>query len=60
MVNLWDLWRGEWRNAKPSARARLNFGLVVLLVAVAVFGVASALKAPDQPAPETPAAQTTR
>jgi L-rhamnose-H+ transport protein len=50
--NLWGLWRGEWRNANPSARARLNFGLAVLLLAVAVFGAASALKAPDQPSSE--------
>jgi L-rhamnose-H+ transport protein len=42
--NLWGLWRGEWRTAQPSARKRLNVGLVVLFAAVAVFGIASALK----------------
>ncbi len=38
----------------------LNLGLVVLLVAVAVFGAASALKAPDQPMSETPAVQISK
>jgi L-rhamnose-H+ transport protein len=42
--NLWGLWRGEWRNASPSARVRLSLGLAVLLLAVAVFGAASSLK----------------
>ncbi len=41
--NVWGLWRGEWRGASPRARAGLNLGLVVLLGAVAVFGVASAI-----------------
>jgi L-rhamnose-H+ transport protein len=42
--NLWGLWRGEWRRAEPPARGRLNVGLGVLLLAMAVFGLASALK----------------
>jgi L-rhamnose-H+ transport protein len=42
--NLWGLWRGEWRTAKASARRQLNLGLAVLLAAVAIFGIASALK----------------
>jgi L-rhamnose-H+ transport protein len=41
--NLWGLWRGEWRGANRRARTRLSLGLVVLLAAMAVFGVASAL-----------------
>jgi L-rhamnose-H+ transport protein len=40
--NLWGLWRGEWRNAGASARGRLNRGLLVLLAAVVIFGLASA------------------
>jgi L-rhamnose-H+ transport protein len=32
--NLWGLWRGEWRDARVSARRLLNAGLLVLIVAV--------------------------
>ena len=42
--NLWGLWRGEWRSASLQSRTQLNLGLAVLLLAVVVFGVASALK----------------
>jgi hypothetical protein len=42
--NLWGLWRGEWRTAEAAARRRLNLGLGVLILAVAVFGIASAMK----------------
>jgi L-rhamnose-H+ transport protein len=42
--NLWGLWRGEWAGATPEARKRLNLGLGVLIVAVALFGWSSALK----------------
>jgi len=31
---LWGLWRGEWRDAPPSARRLLNRGLLVLIIAV--------------------------
>jgi len=34
--NLWGIWRGEWRDAPGSARALLNKGLLVLIVAVIV------------------------
>lgn len=42
--NLCGLWRGEWSGAPPAARRRLNLGLLLLLAAVAVFGLSSALK----------------
>jgi L-rhamnose-H+ transport protein len=42
--NVVGLARGEWRGASPKARARLNLGLVVLLAAMAIFGLASALQ----------------
>jgi L-rhamnose-H+ transport protein len=34
MGYLWGLWRGEWRDAPPSARRLLNQGLVILIIAV--------------------------
>jgi L-rhamnose-H+ transport protein len=42
--NLWGLWRGEWRGADPRARAGLNRGLVVLILAMAIFGLAGAVR----------------
>jgi L-rhamnose-H+ transport protein len=42
--NLWGLWRGEWAGARAEARKRLNLGLAVLIVAVALFGWSSAIK----------------
>ena len=41
--NLWGIWRGEWASAPGAARRMLNWGLAVLLVAIAIFGVSSAL-----------------
>ncbi len=32
--NLWGIWRGEWKDASPSARALLNWGLVILVFAI--------------------------
>lgn len=37
--NLWGLWRGEWKGAPASARRTLNFGLLVLIVAVVVVAL---------------------
>jgi L-rhamnose-H+ transport protein len=34
MGYLWGLWRGEWRDAPPSARRLLNQGLLILIIAV--------------------------
>lgn len=34
MGYVWGLWRGEWRDAPPSARRLLNQGLLVLIIAV--------------------------
>ncbi len=42
--NLWGLWRGEWKSASPSARARLSRGLLVILGALVLFGLGSALR----------------
>lgn len=41
--NLWGLWRGEWRLAPLRARSQLNVGLIVVLIAVALFGLGSAV-----------------
>jgi len=32
--NMWGLWRGEWKGSPVAARAVLNRGLVVLIIAV--------------------------
>jgi L-rhamnose-H+ transport protein len=42
--NLWGLRRGEWTGAPAAARQRLNFGLLLLLLAVVCFGLSSAAK----------------
>jgi drug/metabolite transporter (DMT)-like permease len=42
--NLWGLRRGEWKGAPPAARQRLNWGLLLLLLAVICFGLSSAAK----------------
>ena len=42
--NLWGIWRGEWAGARPKARSQLNLGMAVVLVAVVVFGLGSALR----------------
>ena len=41
--NLWGISRGEWRSARPDARAQLNRGLIVVLVAVALFALSGAM-----------------
>jgi L-rhamnose-H+ transport protein len=41
--NLWGLWKGEWKGAPASARSLLNWGLVVLLIAVIVIAVSNSL-----------------
>ncbi len=42
--NLWGLRRGEWTGAPAAARRRLNYGLLLLLVAVVCFGLSSAAR----------------
>jgi L-rhamnose-H+ transport protein len=42
--NLWGLSRGEWTDASPTARRGLNRGLVVVLAAVLLFGLGSAIR----------------
>jgi L-rhamnose-H+ transport protein len=42
--NLWGLGRGEWAAAPETARRQLKLGLGVLLGAMVLFGIASALK----------------
>lgn len=39
--NLWGLWRGEWHGAPTSARRLLNFGLLILIVAVVVVALSN-------------------
>jgi L-rhamnose-H+ transport protein len=41
--NLWGISRGEWRSARPNARAKLNRGLIVILIAVALFALSSSM-----------------
>ncbi|HNW59615.1 MAG TPA: L-rhamnose/proton symporter RhaT [bacterium] len=41
--NLWGLWRGEWKGAQSSARALLNLGLLVLLLAIITIAVSNTL-----------------
>lgn len=42
--NLWGLRRGEWSGASTTARQRLNWGLLLLLLAVVCFGLSSAAR----------------
>jgi L-rhamnose-H+ transport protein len=39
--NLWGLWRGEWKDAPPSARRMLNLGLLVLIAAVVTVALSN-------------------
>lgn len=39
--NLWGLWRGEWEGAPDTARRLLNYGLLVLIAAVAVVALSN-------------------
>ena len=39
--NLWGLWKGEWKGAPKSARALLNWGLLVLIIAVIVVALSN-------------------
>ena len=38
---LWGLWRGEWRDAPPSARRLLNQGLLILIIAVIIIALSN-------------------
>jgi len=41
--NLWGLWRGEWKSAPKSAQSLLNWGLIVLLIAVVTIAVSNSI-----------------
>jgi L-rhamnose-H+ transport protein len=41
--NLWGIWRGEWKVASQQARALLNYGLIVILIAVIIVAMSSIL-----------------
>jgi len=41
--NLWGIWRGEWKDAPPSARALLNRALITLLTAIIIVAVSNSL-----------------
>jgi L-rhamnose-H+ transport protein len=44
--NLAGLWRGEWSGAPRTARVKLNLGLALLVLAVAVIALSSIVKTP--------------
>ena len=41
--NLWGIWKGEWKDAPQSARALLNRGLIILIVAIVIVAVSNTL-----------------
>jgi L-rhamnose-H+ transport protein len=41
--NMWGLWRGEWRAARPAARRLLNRGLLILIAAVLLIALSNLL-----------------
>lgn len=41
--NLWGIWRGEWRGSSAKAKTTLNAGLVVLVIAMVLFGISNLL-----------------
>ena len=41
--NLWGIWKGEWKDAPPSARSLLNRGLVVLIIAIIIVAISNTL-----------------
>jgi len=41
--NLWGIWRGEWKHAQARARALLNTGILILLLAVVVIAISNSL-----------------
>ncbi len=41
--NLWGIWRGEWKDASPKARALLYRGIIILLAAVIIVGASNSL-----------------
>ena len=43
MGNILGLWRGEWTGASPKARALLNRGLTILIVAIIIVAVSNKL-----------------
>jgi len=41
--NLWGLWRKEWTGAPAAARTLLNWGLLVLLIAIITIAISNTL-----------------
>ncbi len=39
--NLWGIWRGEWQNASRSSRLKLNWGLIILILGMAITGLSN-------------------
>jgi L-rhamnose-H+ transport protein len=39
--NLWGIWRGEWRGSSAKAKAKLNTGLIILVIAMILFGISN-------------------
>lgn len=42
--NLWGVARGEWKNANPLAREKLNIGLMIIFIAMLLIGVCNIFK----------------
>lgn len=36
--NLWGLWRGEWTGATKQAKQKLNYGMVLIIIAMLLIG----------------------
>ena len=39
--NLWGIWRGEWKGSPSDAKSTLNAGLVLLVIAMILFGISN-------------------
>jgi len=41
--NLWGIWKGEWKDAPPSARKLLNRGLCILIFEIIIVAYSKLL-----------------
>ena len=42
--NVWGIWTGEWNTAPKIARRLLNWGMIIILIAIGVVAVIKAIK----------------